>query len=516
MAADQLVGSEIHGFHTLKDLDVGKIVNDAGGRWLSGHEIHAILHNHKHFCVYSNPVNLPKSGAILLFDRKRLRNFRKDGHNWKKKKDGKTVNESHECLKVGNEERIHVYYVHGQDNPNFARRCYWLLDKNPERDIVLVHYRELKEKSGDKHVYYAGDKDFLESTALGDNLTVQNHEWRRHEINPMERDELPPTNDSNNSTAPKEHEVSSFDQSNQIEANDSLYDMMSQRKRRREDVKAQPEGSGSKDKRRRFPTFWNVVWEVMKMQSVQKFPEPILGPLMQSVQNFPEPILGPLIRRMVEEEVKRKLLEIMKQNCGNEASTSGSRSLQVNFTDNLSPPVLFSGAGIEGEDCSNIQEALVDDHIDQQPLSHDGEALANVHYPTSLPCTESPNGSKFLASGEIGEFDHSQRCALSPDIFSIVCSVGGSSGLDECGLQDLSFPGSMICDTHPMTQTFCGEDSLQDLDTDMQVEDYLLPPSTAITQMRWTKVFSVLNWFSIRKVVICKKKKLGSGKSQIQ
>jgi hypothetical protein len=39
-------------------------------------------------------------GAILLFDRKRLRNFRKDGHNWKKKKDGKTVNESHESLKV--------------------------------------------------------------------------------------------------------------------------------------------------------------------------------------------------------------------------------------------------------------------------------------------------------------------------------------------------------------------------------------------------------------------------------
>jgi hypothetical protein len=45
---------------------------------------------------------------------------------------------------------------------------------------------------------------FKESTGLGDNLTVQNHEWRHHEINPMERDELPPTNDSNNSTAPKE------------------------------------------------------------------------------------------------------------------------------------------------------------------------------------------------------------------------------------------------------------------------------------------------------------------------
>lgn len=39
-------------------------------------------------------------GRIILFDRKMLRNFRKDGHNWKKKKDGRTVKEAHEHLKV--------------------------------------------------------------------------------------------------------------------------------------------------------------------------------------------------------------------------------------------------------------------------------------------------------------------------------------------------------------------------------------------------------------------------------
>lgn len=44
-------------------------------------------------------VNLT-GGTIILFDRKMLRNFRKDGHNWKKKKDGKTVKEAHEHLKV--------------------------------------------------------------------------------------------------------------------------------------------------------------------------------------------------------------------------------------------------------------------------------------------------------------------------------------------------------------------------------------------------------------------------------
>ena len=41
-------------------------------------------------------------GSLFLFDRKVLRYFRKDGHNWRKKKDGKTVKEAHEKLKVSN------------------------------------------------------------------------------------------------------------------------------------------------------------------------------------------------------------------------------------------------------------------------------------------------------------------------------------------------------------------------------------------------------------------------------
>ncbi|GMY37056.1 calmodulin-binding transcription activator 5 isoform X4 [Fagus crenata] len=48
---------------------------------------------------------------------------------------------------VGDEERIHVYYAHGLDNPTFVRRCYWLLDKSLEH-IVLVHNRETQELQG--------------------------------------------------------------------------------------------------------------------------------------------------------------------------------------------------------------------------------------------------------------------------------------------------------------------------------------------------------------------------------
>lgn len=40
------------------------------------------------------------AGSLFLFDRKVLRYFRRDGHRWRKKKDGKTVREAHEKLKV--------------------------------------------------------------------------------------------------------------------------------------------------------------------------------------------------------------------------------------------------------------------------------------------------------------------------------------------------------------------------------------------------------------------------------
>lgn len=36
-----------------------------------------------------------------MFDRRAVRFFRKDGHSWRKKADGKTVRETHEKLKVG-------------------------------------------------------------------------------------------------------------------------------------------------------------------------------------------------------------------------------------------------------------------------------------------------------------------------------------------------------------------------------------------------------------------------------
>uniref|UniRef100_A0A453B1Z3 CG-1 domain-containing protein n=1 Tax=Aegilops tauschii subsp. strangulata TaxID=200361 RepID=A0A453B1Z3_AEGTS len=122
---------------------IPQILQEAQNRWLRPTEICQILSNYKKFSIAPEPPNRPPSGSLFLFDRKILRYFRKDGHIWRKKKDGKTVKEAHEKLKVGSVDVLHCYYAHGEENENFQRRTYWLLEEG-FMNIVLVHYLEIK------------------------------------------------------------------------------------------------------------------------------------------------------------------------------------------------------------------------------------------------------------------------------------------------------------------------------------------------------------------------------------
>ncbi|WOL11434.1 calmodulin-binding transcription activator 4-like [Canna indica] len=127
-----------HGF------DINVLRQEAQKRWLKPSEVLFILQNHARFPLTPEAPHLPPSGSLFLFNRKVLRFFRKDGHLWRRKKDGRTIGEAHERLKVGNVDALSCYYAHGEKNPYFQRRSYWMLD--PDYDhIVLVHYREVAE-----------------------------------------------------------------------------------------------------------------------------------------------------------------------------------------------------------------------------------------------------------------------------------------------------------------------------------------------------------------------------------
>ncbi|KAL8150104.1 hypothetical protein V2J09_019912 [Rumex salicifolius] len=124
--------------------DITQLVQAAQSRWLKPAEVLYILQNHESSQITQKAPQKPSSGSLFLFNRRVLRFFRKDGHNWRKKRDGRNVGEAHERLKVGNAEALNCYYAHGEDNPNFQRRSYWMLDSAYEH-IVLVHYREITE-----------------------------------------------------------------------------------------------------------------------------------------------------------------------------------------------------------------------------------------------------------------------------------------------------------------------------------------------------------------------------------
>ncbi|KAF0911884.1 hypothetical protein E2562_012355 [Oryza meyeriana var. granulata] len=151
------------------------MVLEAQKRWLRPTEICEILSNYRSFSLSSEPPNRPESGSLFLFDRKTLRYFRKDGHNWRKKKDGKTVKEAHEKLKAGSIDVLHCYYAHGEENENFQRRTYWLLEEDFTH-IVLVHYLEVK---GSKQSFSRAKEEIMQlsgadSPSCSNSITSQN------------------------------------------------------------------------------------------------------------------------------------------------------------------------------------------------------------------------------------------------------------------------------------------------------------------------------------------------------
>ncbi|RDY09637.1 Calmodulin-binding transcription activator 4, partial [Mucuna pruriens] len=126
------------------EYDINDLHQEAQARWLKPAEVMYILQNHEKFQFTQEPPQQPTSGSLFLFNKRVLRFFRRDGHNWRKKRDGRTVGEAHERLKVGNVEALNCYYAHGEQSPNFQRRSYWMLDPAYEH-IVLVHYRDTNE-----------------------------------------------------------------------------------------------------------------------------------------------------------------------------------------------------------------------------------------------------------------------------------------------------------------------------------------------------------------------------------
>lgn len=94
------------------------ILAQAKFRWLTNEEIYCLLMNPEMFGLFvvTHIPQKPESGEVFLFDKSQTKRFRKDGYNWKKKKDGKQVREDHVKLKIKRKEVLNCTYAHSLDS----------------------------------------------------------------------------------------------------------------------------------------------------------------------------------------------------------------------------------------------------------------------------------------------------------------------------------------------------------------------------------------------------------------
>uniref|UniRef100_A0A7N0TMP7 CG-1 domain-containing protein n=1 Tax=Kalanchoe fedtschenkoi TaxID=63787 RepID=A0A7N0TMP7_KALFE len=128
------------------EFDINELVREAEVRWLKPAEVYYIIQNCEDRHLRSKSAKKPPSGTFFLYNKRVLRNFRGDGHNWRKKRDGRTVGEAHERLKVDNVEALNCYYARGEENSSFRRRSFWMLS-GERSHIVLVQYLDVANQS---------------------------------------------------------------------------------------------------------------------------------------------------------------------------------------------------------------------------------------------------------------------------------------------------------------------------------------------------------------------------------
>lgn len=153
------------------------------------------------------------------------------------------------------------------------------------------------------------------------------------------------------------------------------------------------------------------------------------------------------------------------------------------------------------------------------------QKIGEFDFPQTSLCSPDtmPADIKVLTPQKIDEFNYPQTSLCSPDTMPSVYSMGHLNILDDFGLHDidhldLSYDETINFNGQVTNSLFCEpeDDRLQYFDADCSfqsgnsrfesdlhsaVNGFLLPRSAAFAQRKWTMVFSVLKWFSIRKIV---------------
>ncbi|PHT65445.1 Calmodulin-binding protein 60 D [Capsicum annuum] len=216
----------------------------------------------------------------------------------------------------------------------------------------------------------------------------------------------------------------------------------------------------------------------------------------------------------------------------------------ISFTDNsswtrsrkfrLGARVVDSFEGISVRE-AKTESFIVRDHRGELYKKHHPPSLSDEFSSSSPLVGNSDASDNVLTSQKVSRSEYQQLSASTPDIMPSFCSIAGFSSLDDYVLhgidnmdvrfdQPLNFPGqdtnTLMADTDSITPpSFC-DDDLPFFDTnyslpspgfapspDLQcaVNSFLAHSSAIVpldkAQRRWKMLFSVLRWFSVRRIV---------------
>lgn len=170
----------------------------------------------------------------------------------------------------------------------------------------------------------------------------------------------------------------------------------------------------------------------------------------------------------------------------------------------------------------NWHEVVVFD--DEASIMDLSPGLSGADESSNTPMLSHSDSSKALTSYK--NENYPEPSTSSPDIIPSMYSLSTMTGLDDFDLQRLysmDIPGqvggnNLICDTESMTQAFCEDEHIHYFDSDYAlhhsstprppndlqtaVNDFIgRPSSLEKAQRRWKIIYSILRWFSIRKIV---------------
>lgn len=172
---------------------------------------------------------------------------------------------------------------------------------------------------------------------------------------------------------------------------------------------------------------------------------------------------------------------------------------------------------------------------DEASIMDISPGLSAADESSNTPMLSHSDSSKALTSYK--NENYPEPSTSSPDIIPSMYSLTTMTGLDDFGMQgmdpmDVRFDqpldiagqvgNNIICDTESITQAFCEDDHMHFFDTDYALHSSILgspndlqsavngflarPVSIDKAQTRWKMLFSVLRWFSIRRIVARKYK----------